>query len=677
MMSSQILKARQSKGISFHYKFPKTGVSLRSVAIEEDGLPKLIFDGANCRELPTLTEEDIATVARVVTEGKRPEFFYRGFSNPTHPFFDYDRMYKRYSPQWLRGTSVGDLLSEADWSMKCLNVGTRSNESKTKFWSWKKTSKLDDLAVHMDFPCGDRRDGSILMSCDSIQIEQSETEIFFIDEPKMKITCEAKPMYSKYISEYFYNVAYYDEPLFLKMQELMKLIVAIEWMKDKGIVFNKKWLNYHTEKKNPRLQSQAITIKPIEETDQLMKQAADMLKKSMEELHTDGPFGPVSSKVELTRQTPTGIELTVTNSCPVLSLQEETSLRISFNDYNFLYEGFDCKQPFTLDHKDGRPIIPDVSSWSELFAETVPMPHTIGVLHNTEGIVTNSGGITTQNIPMKTKKVVKTATRTDNTVSVKASHDAEIQSQPQVTPVKVVSKPKTNVPARTFEARCNKESISSTRHGVINTGQCSMHSETEITNVEFAKMAGKQTTKMNGNTINETRCSSILPIPAITEEKKRKKSQNMKKLYTASSSSLKNQQDTQQDTRKEQECDCPVETGNDPSLLPNSIIKPKQEVEPLRLPEAENIPAADTKNSPPLSLTPTDSGIGSPTSTISDQSMEENLQEVHNALDAIIFQGGVNVDLNNREINDSDKESKSDDELGTESGSDTEMEDSS
>ena len=519
MSTSQILKARQSKGISFHYKFPKTGVSLRSVAIEEDGLPKLIFDGANCRELPTLTEEDIATVARVVTEGKRPEFFYKGFSNPTHPFSDYERMYKHYSPQWLRGTSVGELLSEADWSMKCLHVGTRSNESKTKFWSWKKTSKLDNLAVHMDFPYGDRRDGRILMSCDNVQTEQSETEIFFVDEPKMTITDSSAPEYSKYISEYFYNVAYYDEPLFLKMQELMKLIVAIEWMKDKGIVFNKKWLNYHTEKKNPRLQSQAITIKLIEETDQLMKQAADMLKKSMEELHADGPFGPVSSKVELTRQTPTGIEWTVTKSCPVLSLQHEASLRLSFTDYNFLYEGFDCKQPFTLDD-DGKPIIPDVSSWSELFAETVPMPHTIGVLHDNEGIVIDSGGITTRNIPMKTNKV-KTATRTDNTVSVKASH-AEIQSQPQITrvpPAKVVRKPETNVSARTFEARCNKESISSTSHGVINNGQYSMHSETEITTVEIAKMACKQTTKMNGNTINETKCCSILPIPAITEVK--------------------------------------------------------------------------------------------------------------------------------------------------------------
>ena len=629
-MSSRILKARQSKGISFHYKFPKTGVSLRSVTIEDDGLPKLIFDGANCRELPTLTEEDIATVARVVTEGKRPEFFYTCFMDPTHPFFDYDRMYKQYSPQWLRGTSVGDLLSEADWSMKCLHVGTRSNESKTKFWSWKKTSKLDDLAVHMDFPCGDRRDGRILMSCDSVQIEQSETEIFFIDEPKMTITDSRKPEYSKYISEYFYNVAYYDEPLFLKMQELMKLIVAIEWMKDKGIVFNKKWLNYHTEKKNPRLQSQAITIKPIEETDQLIKQAADVLKIPMEELHADGPFGPVSLKVELTRQTPTGIEWTVTKRCPVLSLQQVASLRLSFNDYNFLYEGFDCKQPFTLDD-DGKPIIPAVSSWSELFAETVPMPHTIGVLHDNEGIVIDSGGITTQNIPMKTKKVVKTATRTDNTVSVKASH-AEIQSQPQVTrvpPVKVVSKPKTNVPARTFEARCNKESISSTSHGVINNGQYSMHSETEITNVEFAKMACKQTIKMNGNTINETRYCSVLAIPAIAEEKKITKSQNMKKLHTASSSSLKNQQDTQQDTMKEQECDCPMETENDPSLLPNPIIKPNQEVEPLRLLEAENNPAAVSL---PLSPTSTqfsiDSGVDTMSSTTSSTvTMDDNMSE--------------------------------------------------
>ena len=619
MMSSQILKARQSKGISFHYKFPKTGESLRSVAIEDDGLPKLIFDGANCRELPTLTEEDIATVARVVTEGKRPEFFYRGFSNPTHPFFDYGRMYKLYSPQWLRGTSVGDLLSEADWSMKCLNVGTRSNESKTKFWSWKKTSKLDDLAVHMDFPYGDRI-GCVLMSCDSVQTEQSETEIFFVDEPKMTITDRSKPMYSKYISEYFYNVAYYDEPLFLKMQELMKLIVAIEWMKDKGIVFNKKWLNYHTEKKNPRLQSQAITIKLIEETDQLMKQAADVLKIPMKELHADGPYGPVSSKVELTRQTPTGIELTVTKSCPVLSLQQVISLRLSFNNYNFLYEGFDCKQPFTLDD-DGKPIIPAVSSWSELFAETVPMPHTIGVLHDNEGIVIGSGGITTRNIPMKTRIVERTRHNTDTRSAVscvKASQ--KIQSSPQQSknaPLATVSnKPKKNVSPRTFEEACNKEGLSHTIHGIRDRGQSSMHSKTEKIDEERIKMAWESSVKLDGNTVKECKTRGTSTFPGLAAIKVKKE---IKKSHKASSSSLKNQQDTQ----KEQECDSPA------SLCPNSMIKPNQEVEPLQLPEAENNPAAVSL---PLSPTSTqfsfDSGVDTMSPTRSSTvTMDDDISE--------------------------------------------------
>ena len=634
-MSSRILKARQSKGISFHYKFPKTGVSLRSVTIEDDGLPKLIFDGANCRELPTLTEEDIATVARVVTEGKRPEFFYTCFMDPTHPFFDYDRMYKQYSPQWLRGTSVGDLLSEADWSMKCLHVGTRSNESKTKFWSWKKTSKLDDLAVHMDFPCGDRRDGRILMSCDSVQIEQSETEIFFIDEPKMTITDSRKPEYSKYISEYFYNVAYYDEPLFLKMQELMKLIVAIEWMKDKGIVFNKKWLNYHTEKKNPRLQSQAITIKPIEETDQLIKQAADVLKIPMEELHADGPFGPVSLKVELTRQTPTGIEWTVTKRCPVLSLQQVASLRLSFNDYNFLYEGFDCKQPFTLDD-DGKPIIPAVSSWSELFAETVPMPHTIGVLHDNEGIVIDSGGITTQNIPMKTRIVERTRHNTDTRSAescVKASQ--KIQSSPQQSknaPLATVSnKPKKNVSPRTFHEACNKEGLSHTIHGILDRGQSSMHSKTEKIDEERIKMAWESSVKLDGNTVKECKTKGTSTFPGLAAKKVKKE---IKKSHKASSSSLKNQQDTQ----KEQECDSPVETGNGPSLCPNSMIKPNQEVEPLRMLEAENNPAAVSL---PLSPTSTqfsriDSGLdtmspATPSSVTMDDDISETSDDILDA----------------------------------------------
>ena len=135
-----------SNGIVFQFKFPTEGLSLRSVSVED--VPILTFDAANPSHLPTLTEEDVAIAARLVTEGKRPEFYYKVIP-PTHPFFG--RQYKEYRPQWLRGTSVGDLLSEADWTMKCLAIGARSNDDKQSFGDGRRQANWKDWQQHWIF----------------------------------------------------------------------------------------------------------------------------------------------------------------------------------------------------------------------------------------------------------------------------------------------------------------------------------------------------------------------------------------------------------------------------------------------------------------------------------------------------------------------------------------------
>ena len=91
-------------------------------------------------------------------------------------------------PKWLRGTSMGDTLSEADWCMKSLQVGVQSNKEKTKFWSRQKKSNLDGLATTLDFP-KDKPPGSVFMSCESARVEKDENEITFPEEPKMRIAC--------------------------------------------------------------------------------------------------------------------------------------------------------------------------------------------------------------------------------------------------------------------------------------------------------------------------------------------------------------------------------------------------------------------------------------------------------------------------------------------------------
>ena len=217
-LSSQVSN-EQEGAIGFRFKLPLNGLALRSAAVI-DGIPELRF-GASPK-VPTLTEEDVAIAFRLASEGKRPEFAYIRIPQ-WHPF--YGRQFKHYTPAWLRGTSVGELLSETDWSMKCLHVGVQSNSEKSKFWSWQKKSNLDGLATRLDFP-DDNPSGSVFMSCESAIVETNETEIVFPEEPKMRIVDESSSLYTKYITEIFPSVAYHDEMLFLKVQELIKLILV-------------------------------------------------------------------------------------------------------------------------------------------------------------------------------------------------------------------------------------------------------------------------------------------------------------------------------------------------------------------------------------------------------------------------------------------------------------------
>ena len=223
---------------AFHLDLSE-GLGLRSVGIV-DGKPELRFGASP--NTPTITEADIAAALRLAYEGKRPEFFYIGIP-PWHPF--YGRQFKQYKPQWLRGTSFGETFAEADWKMKCLHIGARSNDSKSEFWAWNKTSNLEGLATRFDFR-DDKSHGSIIMSCNMVKVEKGEAELRFRGDPKMRINSESNMRYSKYISKNFRSIAYHDEPLFLKMQELIKLVLAAEWLVEKGMKVDENWMMNHT-----------------------------------------------------------------------------------------------------------------------------------------------------------------------------------------------------------------------------------------------------------------------------------------------------------------------------------------------------------------------------------------------------------------------------------------------
>ena len=247
------LCSKEDDGFAFRFTLQPDGLALRSVAIVDD-VPEIRFDASH--KVPTIMEEDVAIALRLALEGNRPEFFFV-WIDVEHPF--YGRQFKQYKPQWLRGTSVGNLLFDADWSMKCLCIGARSNDEKSAFWGWQKTSQLEGLATMFDFPEDDIPFGTpIIMSCESAKVQKDENEMVFPEEPTMKIVADTNSLYSEYISNIYPSIAYHDEPRFLKMQELIKLILAAEWLIEKGVRVSKKWMMAHTGK--PREIAKAIEV---------------------------------------------------------------------------------------------------------------------------------------------------------------------------------------------------------------------------------------------------------------------------------------------------------------------------------------------------------------------------------------------------------------------------------
>ena len=176
---------------SFCFKLPSEGLALQSVALF-GGVPELRFRYSY--KVPTITEEDVASAVRLSNENARPEFFYGGF--PIHHPFS-GRWSKLYYPRWLEDTSLGDLLARADWEMKCLTIGVKSDPSKTVFCSWAKKSNLTGLRSRLDFRCESLLEsGRVYLSCESVTTAESEDELYFVEEPKMRIDDMCSKSYS-------------------------------------------------------------------------------------------------------------------------------------------------------------------------------------------------------------------------------------------------------------------------------------------------------------------------------------------------------------------------------------------------------------------------------------------------------------------------------------------------
>ena len=230
-------------GFAFRFVRPSEGRALRSVGFV-NGVPELRFDRSE--HTPPLTEEDVAIICRLVSEGTRPNFTFIGIPF-LHPF--YGRQYKEYDPPWLKGTEIGELLFELDWKMKCLNVGLQTDESKTVYFSREKTCKAKGLATFLDFDeptSANKESRSIFLSCGEVQVQEYNDELVFSNDPKLSIDSKCRPNYSKYITRVLPQIAKHDEPLFTKFQEVIKMCLAAEWLRDKGFEMSEKWMTNAT-----------------------------------------------------------------------------------------------------------------------------------------------------------------------------------------------------------------------------------------------------------------------------------------------------------------------------------------------------------------------------------------------------------------------------------------------
>ena len=134
-LRSTLASSTAEGGFAFIFDLPG-GLSLRSVAIV-DGVPEFRFGAVP--NVPKIISEDVVGAIRLASEGSRPVFYFIPIPS-WHPYFG--RQFNDYRPLWLRGTSIGDLLLNVDWSMKCLTSGLRSDDNRSQFWAWKETSKL-------------------------------------------------------------------------------------------------------------------------------------------------------------------------------------------------------------------------------------------------------------------------------------------------------------------------------------------------------------------------------------------------------------------------------------------------------------------------------------------------------------------------------------------------------
>lgn len=398
-----------SEDLSFRFSLPDE-FAVRGCRFE-DGVPVLLFTPSP--KMPTITEADWAAVLRsVFCNNARPGFFFSTITNPGHPHWG--KWLKNYFPEFTRGTELGDLLFRADWIMKCLMVGARSNKDMTNFKAWEKTSRLECFASKLDFFQDENPTSpSVFMSCSSVEVSETEDELWFVGEPQMEIDDGSCKAYSKYITAIYDSIAYYDEPLLLKVREVPKLILLAEWLRDKNVRISESWMKKKTKPRPDKYLDQGRRTYPsvrklepmpvLKLLAQNSKQRSTPLPQISYKLPEIGisDVEVVDDRLIKWKETskemlqwPFAMELNVTRK-----------VTASFDDLDRVHEGVDpnCNMPISYIYvPEMGNLVPQkpsaVSSWSELdhlvvSTPCVVQPALIGFTKPTEGGGVNMGNV--------------------------------------------------------------------------------------------------------------------------------------------------------------------------------------------------------------------------------------------------------------------------------------------
>eukprot|EP00731_Ephydatia_muelleri_P037560 Em0507g4a len=215
--------------------------------------------------------------------------------------------------------------------------------------------------------------------CDGVQVQEYDDEMVFYSGPKLRIDYYKSEAYSKYITRVLPLIAEHDEPSFLKLQEIIKMVLAAEWFKEKGIQMSEKWMENCACCKETAM---SRTSTDNSDHSQLLCEIKNSISR---------PRQAVDISMRENEREQSGVNLPIT-----------TTVRESTHDWDFVYQGLSPQRPMMpVPEVSDCPQSPDVVSWNELYSQTVPWPRVWISSSEGPGVLSATGGVRTDTIPIE------------------------------------------------------------------------------------------------------------------------------------------------------------------------------------------------------------------------------------------------------------------------------------